>query len=67
MTFIHSLDLSWFTFPHQLNETLQVQIYEECVKSLEDDDLKWLVDFLDKVPVNHLPAPFPAINFDLVC
>ena len=45
----HRLDKSSSEFQGQLAGLLSGKKYNECVSSLEGDDLVWLVDYLDKV------------------
>ena len=46
---IHCLNTSLPAFHDQLNDALHAKGYEECVPSLGDDDIAWLVDYLEKV------------------
>ena len=43
------LDRSSAEFHSQLSDTLYGEEYQQCVPNFRDDDLVWLVDFLDKV------------------
>ena len=54
---LHNLDKSSSTFHDQLCNVFYGKEYQTCILGLEDDDLVWLVDFLDKVPP-HV-AQFP--------
>jgi len=44
-----SLDAPLPGLQNQLNNTLRGEEYQQCVSTLQDDDLVWLVDYLDKV------------------
>jgi hypothetical protein len=35
-------------FANKLNDKLHAQAYEECVESLDHDELMWLIEYLDK-------------------
>lgn len=43
------LDTSSPGFPHRLSYVLYGQKYNQCVSSLGDDDLTWLINYLDEV------------------
>jgi hypothetical protein len=46
---LHRLDRSSSGFHDQLSNVLYGEEYTQCVPNLQDDDLTWLVDYLDKV------------------
>jgi len=56
----HLLDRSSPDFDDQLSNVLYGEEYKRCVPNLEDDDLAWLVDYLDKVrrPIAIPNSPF---------
>jgi hypothetical protein len=43
------LSRSSHDFPNQLSDLLYADEYAECVPGLHEDDLKWLVEYLDQV------------------
>ena len=47
---LNRLDRSLSGFHDRLCKVLYGQEYAQCVPNLQDDDLVWLVDYLDKVP-----------------
>ena len=46
---LDALDRTLFEFRDQLSNVLYGEEYARCMKSLQGDDLMWLVDFLDEV------------------
>jgi len=56
---LHRLDRSSPDFHDQLCNVLYGQEYVRCVPNLQDDDLVWLVDYLDKVRRNVALPPSP--------
>ena len=46
---LHRLDVSSFEFHDQLSDILDGIEYQQCALSLRDNDLVWLVDYLDEV------------------
>jgi len=46
---LHRLYRSLPDFHDQLKGILYGEEYKQCVLNLQDDDLVWLVDYLDKV------------------
>lgn len=57
---IHFLDRSSSTFPDQLGSLLQGQEYRQCAENVGDNDLAWLVDYLDEVyRRSHVAPPIP--------
>jgi tRNA (Thr-GGU) A37 N-methylase len=46
---LHRLDRSLSGFHDQLANVLYGEEYNQCVADLQDGDLVWLVDYLDKV------------------
>ena len=46
---LDSLDKSSPDFQDQLNDLLHENEYQECVPTLQGDELMWLVDYLDEV------------------
>jgi len=46
---LHRLDRFSPEFGSRLRDTLNGEGYQRCVPNLQDDDLVWLVDYLDKV------------------
>ena len=47
------LDRSSPQFADRLNDALYGQEYEQCVQNFQEDDLVWLVDYLDKARHHH--------------
>ena len=58
---LHRLDNSSPEFNSQLTETLYGEEYQRCLPNLEDTDLLWLVDYLDKV-CYHQTFPFSPLK-----
>ena len=54
-----ALDKSIFKFHGQLSDVLYGEEYARCVTELEDDDLLWLVDYLNEVCCRVFPLPSP--------
>jgi len=50
------LDRSSSEFSDWLDNALHGREYQKCVPNLQDDDLKWLVDYLDEV-CRHVTFP----------
>jgi hypothetical protein len=46
---LRRLDRSSSEFGDELNNIICGEEYQECVPNLQDDDLVWLVDYLDMV------------------
>jgi len=46
---LHCLDRSSSDFQDKLNNILYGEDYVRCARNLQDDDLAWLVAYLDKV------------------
>ena len=46
---LHSLDKSSPDSQDQLNDLLHENEYQECVPTLQGDELMWLIDYLDEV------------------
>ena len=46
---LNNLDKSSSEFHVRLNDVLYAEEYIQCVTNIRDDDLAWLVDFLDNV------------------
>ena len=46
---LNNLDKSSPEFHVRLNDVLYAEEYIQCVTNIQDDDLAWLVDFLDNV------------------
>ena len=46
---LHRLDRSSPDFHDQLCNVLYGEEYVQCVRNIKDDDLVWLVNYLDKV------------------
>ena len=46
---LNNLDKSSSEFHVRLNDVLYAEEYIQCVTNIQDDDLAWLVDFLDNV------------------
>jgi hypothetical protein len=46
---LHRLDRSSHNFREQLRNVLYGREYKQCLPNLQDDDLMWLVDYLDGV------------------
>ena len=60
---LHYLDRSSPDFHDRLSNVLYGEEYQQCVQSLQDDDLVWLVDYLDKVRHQVAQAfPFSAYS-----
>ena len=49
---IHLLDKSLPDFHEQLDNLLHTGQYDQCVEALGDNDLEWLVNYLDEVRHN---------------
>ena len=58
---LHSLERSSPDFHDQLCSVLYGEEYMQCVSNLEDDDLAWLVDYLDKVR-HWVARPHPPLR-----
>ena len=54
---LHYLDRSLSEFHHQLINVLYGEEYARCVKGIQGDDLRWLVDYLDEVG-RHIARPY---------
>jgi hypothetical protein len=52
------LDESSQDFPEKLSDLLYADEYAECVPGLHEDDLKWLVEYLDQV-CHHIALLHP--------
>jgi hypothetical protein len=46
---LHHLDRSLSEFHDQLSNALYGEEYTRCVTTLREDDVVWLIDYLDKV------------------
>jgi len=53
------LDRSSPEFHNQLSNTLYGEEYQQCVPNLRDDDLVWLIVYLDKVRHHEIIFPTP--------
>jgi len=53
------LDSSSSDFQDQLSNLLHGGEYRQCVPELQDDDVAWLVDYLDKVRCHVVIPHFP--------
>jgi len=49
---LHGLDRSSSEYHAQIRNVLYEEEYQKCVPNLEEDDLIWLVGYLDKVRRN---------------
>lgn len=56
---LHGLDKSSSGFHDQLNHILYGREYQQCLQNLHNNDLMWLVDYLDKVPCHTAPLQSP--------
>ena len=55
------LDWSSPYFHNKLSEILYGEEYAQCVLSLQDDEVVWLVDYLDQV-CRHITPPHSLLN-----
>ena len=46
---LRNLEMSSPNFQDQLSNAFYGKEYAECVRDLEDDDVTWLINYLDKV------------------
>jgi hypothetical protein len=46
---LHNLEMTSPKFQDQLSNAFYEKEYAECLRDLEDDDLTWLINYLDKV------------------
>jgi len=53
---LHRLDRSSSDFHDQLCDALYGREYVQCEQTLQDDDLVWLIDYLDEVR-RHIAFP----------
>ncbi|KAF9643026.1 kinase-like protein [Thelephora ganbajun] len=58
---IYHLDRSSPDFHDQLDNVLHGQEYDQCVPNLEEEDLAWLVNYLDKT-LDYLDSSSPAFR-----
>jgi len=56
---LRALDVSSANFPDKVAELLRDEEYQECIPNLQDGNLTWLVEFLDKV---YLQIPYPPVT-----
>ena len=58
---LHRLDGSSSGFQDKLCNVLYGEEYKQCMPSLQNDDLTWLVDYLDKVRC-HVALPYSLLK-----
>jgi hypothetical protein len=58
---LDDLNRSSFEFHDRLSDILSGEEYKQCVPNLQNGDLMWLVNYLDKVS-RHVAFPCPMLS-----
>ena len=58
---LHRLNRLSSRFHDRLSGILYGEEYKRCVSSLNDNDLVWLVDYIDKACI-HIALPHPPLK-----